>query len=477
MKRTVKKFISVLLVAIMAICAVPLSGLVGFELPGTLAFAAFNTYKLKQLELEVDIPPEYSVITRDTPSTDSVFANLGTTKSALMNQFEKNSIYLNAISNTYNEEIVVTMEENIIDNFSSFSDTMLESIASSLVEEYSDFGAEITSYNIYKHSQAKFIKLYFKIQSESVFGIQYYTVYGGKAINITLRSYEDRGTYTEFYRQTRAIETIVNSVRFDQNPPTSKLEEDTSSFIYTDTDSGISFTIPANWEQKELNGDRKHLDAKFVSTKESDCVIIFGSTDMWEAMPSSEKNGYSRKDLDNSLFTKSDIAEMYGTTEDKISVVSYNGVQYYKGEMTKSLDESGFNLSITTTQLTYINDGWMYMFQFGGTDGHSLYSDFESLVSSIKYPSALDSSNEASTNQKNILNAAIVFGVIILLAVGTITLFIMLRRKKRLRQNTSKQEITDVYTANLLCRNCNHQLPPDSEFCHMCGAKVTKEDV
>jgi hypothetical protein len=302
-------------------------------------------------------------------------------------------------------------------------------------------------------------------------------VYGGKAINFTLRSYEDRGTYTEFCRQTRAIETIVNSVRFDQNPPTSKLEEDTSSFIYTDTDSGISFTIPANWKQKDFTENREYLDAKFVSTKDAGCVIIFGCTDMWNELSYSEKLGYSRKDINNSFLNKSDIAEIYGVSEDEISFVTYNGVQYYKGEISTSTEEYGLEFSLTTTQLVRIDNGWMYTFQFSGTDGHSLYSDFESLVSSIKYPSALDSSNETSTNQKNILNAAIVLGVIILLAVGTITLFIMLRRKKRLRQNTSKQEITDVSTANLLCRNCNHQLPPDSEFCHMCGAKVTKEDV
>ena len=151
MKRTVKKFISVLLVAIMAICAVPLSGLVGFELPGTLAFAAFNTYKLKQLELEVAIPSEYSVITRDTPSTDSVFANLGTTKSALMNQFEKNSIYLNAISNTYNEEIVVTMQKNSTDDFRTLSDMALEVLASNLKTEYTKYGYNITNFEIYQH--------------------------------------------------------------------------------------------------------------------------------------------------------------------------------------------------------------------------------------------------------------------------------------------------------------------------------------
>ena len=131
-------------------------------------------------------------------------------------------------------------------------------------------------------------------------------------MNFTLRSYANDVTYTESLAQDITIEAVVKNIKFYNAPLVSETQKDkdATSFVYTDNDSGITFTVPDNWEQKELNGDRKHLDAKFVSTKESDCVIIFGSTDMWEAMPSSEKNGYSRKDLDNSLFTKSDIAEM-----------------------------------------------------------------------------------------------------------------------------------------------------------------------
>ena len=74
----------------------------------------------------------------------------------------------------------------------------------------------------------------------------------------------------------------------------------------------MKFTVPDNWKQKEFTGDREYLDAKFVSTKEAGCIIIFGCVDIWEQMPSSEKSGYNRIDVNNSFFSKSDIAEMYG---------------------------------------------------------------------------------------------------------------------------------------------------------------------
>lgn len=439
-------------------------------------FATSNTYSVNELGLDITIPSGYTVITRDTPESAPIFNELGITKSAMIDHFESNNIYLNAISDTDNEEIVVTMQSNSVADFRLLSDTALNAIASQLKEEYIDYGYNVTSYEIYQHSQAKFIKLVFTDTESTIRGIQFYTVHDGKAMNFTLRSYQNDRTFTKWSMQRTTIKTIVDSIVYHNEVSTTKVQgiEETSSFVYTDNDSGITFTVPDNWKQKELNGDRKHLDAKFVSTKESDCVIIFGSTDMWEAMPSSEKNGYNRKDINNSSFTKSDIAEMYGITEDKISVVTYNGVQYYKGEMTKSLDESGFNLSVTTTQLIYINDGWMYMFQFGGTDSHALYSDFEELLNSVSYPSALNSSDNNISNPKSDFKTVFGLCVFVLLIAGATIMAIIYHKKRNSTQNTTTPEITDTSSIDILCPKCGEPLPSDSAFCHLCGAKITE---
>ena len=125
-------------------------------------FAASSTYDLDELELQVTIPSGYSVITRDTPAGDPIFSNLGTTKSAIMEQFEAGNIYLNAISDTYNEEVVVTMMENSLSNFSLLSDTALETLASALVDQYVNYGINVSNFEIYHHSQAKFVSLYFR---------------------------------------------------------------------------------------------------------------------------------------------------------------------------------------------------------------------------------------------------------------------------------------------------------------------------
>lgn len=224
--------------------------------------AASNTYDLDELELQVTIPNGYSVITRDTPSNDPIFSDLGTTKSALINQFESSNIYLNAISDTYNEEVVVTMVQNSIINFSLLSDTSLNALASTLVNQYTNYGINVSKYEIYQHSQAKFIRLYFTDIGKTVYGLQYYTIYDGKAINFTMRSYE--GSLSS--RQETAIKTIVDSIKYDKAPPVADQGEDTNSFIHSDSDSGVTFTVPTNWKQEELTKDREFIDVKFVST-------------------------------------------------------------------------------------------------------------------------------------------------------------------------------------------------------------------
>lgn len=452
------------------------------------ALAAVDTYELSELELEITIPSEYTVITRDISASDPIFSELGITKSDLISQFETSSIYLNALSHTYNEEIVVTMTENGLSNFNSLSDTTLNILISTLSKQFADYGINVSKYEIYQHSQTKFVRLYFTDTANTVHGVQYYTIYNGKAMNFTMRSY----TGSLSSRQEATIEAVVDSIEYNNILSSTDSIEETNSFIYTDTDSGVTFTFPENWKQEEFFKDREFIDAKFVSTKEEDCIIIFGSTDMWGQMSVSERAGYIREDLNNSFLTKSDIAEMYNTTTDKISIVTYNDIQYYKGEITQSFDVYGLDISLTMTQLIYIDNGWMYTFQFGGTSEHELYSDFESLLNSVQYPVLSDISDagvikQTSSESNSPDDHSNQATVVILLSIVVIVLMVILIFLKK----NSGKDIQASYpypphynTANpvppnnsestILCKNCGQPLPPDSAFCYMCGSKIDK---
>ena len=474
------------------IFAVALTVLLFLVMPFNISvFAVSNTYDLDELELQVTIPNGYSVITRDTPANDPIFSTLGITKSALVSQFETSNIYLNAISDTYNEEIVVTNMKNDLSNFSLLSDTVLNTFAATLVNQYSDYGISVSKYEIYQHSQAKFIKVYFTDTANSVYGLQYYTIYDGKAMNFTMRSYE--GNISS--RQETTIKTVVDSIKYDKAPPVADQGEDTNSFIYTDTDSGVTFTVPANWKQEAFSKDREFIDAKFVSTKEDGALIIYGSTDMWSMMSASDKVGYTRSDLNNSAFTKTDIAEMFSATADEISVVTYNGIQYYKCELTGSQEAYGLDFSITMTELVYIDNGWMYTFQFGGTSTHKLYSDFESLLNSVQYPTisnvaGVGSSNTSSltdsTSNNSDSSSGAIAVILLLLIIAIIVVSVIIYNKKNNKTvntvnhtpnyNEFMPEPTNSMETTIYCKKCGQSLLSDSDFCHMCGTKIFKDD-
>lgn len=437
----------------------------------TTVFAASSTYNMPEMGLRVTIPPGYSVITRNTPATDPIFNRLGINGHELINHFESSGIYLSAVSDVYNEEIVVTMTEGTLDNFGTLSDTTLNALASTIVNEYTKYGVSVLKYDIYQHSQAKFIRVYLADAANSVHGLQYYTTYGGKAMNFIMRSYQ--GAISS--RQESVTKTLVDSIKYNSDPPIVDSGGDTASFEYTDIDSGVKFTVPSNWKQEAFSQDRQFIDAKFVSTKEAGCTMFFGGNDLWAAMPDADKIGYVRSDIDNSIFTKEDIAEMYEISADKVSLYSYNGVEYYRCEVTDSVEVGELDVSLTMTQMIYVDNGWMYMFQFGGTSTHKLYSDFEDLLRSVEYPVAsyevyeTDWDDEmrgeteySDDDDKNHNGGMLIILGLIFSGAAVIIIFVCVKRTKNKK----------VAVQTMLCPHCGQNLPSDSDFCHICGTKI-----
>lgn len=394
---------------------------------GVTAVAAPADYKIENMELTVKIPDGYSVVTRDTAENDPAFKKQGTTKDELMKRFESEGIYLLAKSDEYDEEIVFTMDGNVIDNFSLLSDTVLETMALSLAEQFAELNIEVTNREIYQHKQAKFIVISYKNAEDGTNSIQYYTVYGSKAINITLNS-EGENTAENAARQAQAIKAVVDGVKFDKAPPAAKPAEETDAFSFTDADSGVTFTVPANWKQEAFEEEKEYLDAKFESVKEPGCLIMFGSTDLWEKLSEADKKTYARADVNNSYFTKANIAGMFGLKEEDVSVVTYNGIQYYMCEYTASVS-AGF--AVKATQLIYVDNGRMYLYQFGGASNHKLFSDFEALLNSVEYESPVTEESVTAQEKDPIEELAVTVIVSIGIVAVLIAVIILVIKKKK----------------------------------------------
>ena len=429
--------------------------------------AASSKYTIPDLDLTLSIPTEYDVFTLDMSSNDPLFSDYGTTKADLDAQLAASNIYLNAISTIRNEEIVVTMTDSPLTNLNGMGDTTLMTLASALVDEYANYGITVTDYDVYHHDQLTFIQIYFHDTGKTVYGLQFYTVSNEQAMNFTLRSYEGSISST----QKNTIYAIVDSIRLNYEVEAMPTAEASPTFVHTDKDTGLTFTVPEAWSKISLTEQRDYLDAKFASTEDPGLVILYGSTDLWSELPASERAGYSRSDFSSELFTKQDIADIFGTSKYLVDDVTYGGVHYFKVVTTTEKQATGLSVSVTMTQLFRVENGWGYTFQFGGDENSPYYSDFVSLIKSAEYPEV--------SNSVSFVPIIIVL-VILSVAIVAVVFIVRNRKEKKIVPETPNlpgrsTQTTVITNSNRFCHMCGTKIPGDSMFCHKCGAQTGKE--
>lgn len=466
-----------------------------------------TTYELDALDMSIELPDDYIVFTRDMAASDPNYAQFGFSKEQVDAMLEESNTYFDALLPDASREIAVTMIDMPMEDFNQFSDTTLSALDSEWQTAAESYGATYIKSELYQHEQAKFVKIYTSspFNDQTMYTLQYYTVCNRQAISIALRSYAGKITS----ENEDELQRIVDSADFRGAKSLDKAGLETGPFTYTDTEAGLSFTVPAHWSQEELSEERETLDAKFVSTQELGLCILYGSVDAWEEIPEYERVGRSRAEFDNSAFTAmdfSDAAKEWGVEDAKVSTVDYGDKMYYAVEGTCGSQAYGLDISAPVFILMRAENGYLFQFWFMGEFDNPYYDDFVSLVSSARYPSAmaddLDRYDEPMTTNKPIAtnkpvtankpapsgSAGIIVALICVavLVAGGVVAFLLIRREKAKKQSVCA-EYTDAGESETgwtpaqgaetrivirFCHKCGSELAPNSRFCNQCGVEI-----
>lgn len=171
------------------------------------------------------------------------------------------------------------------------------------------------------------------------------------------------------------------------------------SFIYTDSITKISFTVPQGWKEKAHSKEYDVFIAEFVPDEEDGTCILYGWSDVWFELSDSDKKVLTRADLGNDNLSKELVAETSGLNKSEVSTVTYNGKTYYTYSTRNSTESYGATLKNTITYLTYLDNGYVYSFLYSISNNYSgyHYSDFEKIIKSINYPQTTKTFNATDT--------------------------------------------------------------------------------
>ncbi|PWM43850.1 MAG: hypothetical protein DBX47_06520 [Clostridiales bacterium] len=175
-----------------------------------------NHYKIKNLHIDIAIPDDYIVFTRDVTNEDPNLQYLVYNADELKKIFINGCIYLNAmyLSDTDVHEILVTMKnDKCYRDFISYNMEKLAEEGKKINIE--EDGVKYTYLDVYATSNAKYIVLEYSgnVNNQQVSGIVYNTSCNGQSISIKILNYTGAITDT----QKNKIRSIVDNVVFDRN--------------------------------------------------------------------------------------------------------------------------------------------------------------------------------------------------------------------------------------------------------------------
>ena len=173
-------------------------------------------YTIEELGLEVSLPEDYCVFTRDMPEDDVLFTRFGVTQGQMQSHLEEWDYYLMCTDIDWTVRLYLVVEPVDDEDFHSISDQDLEKVKEGSVQELERQGATVLSAEIYEHPQTRFIVTRETIEEPGTGEmdvIQGATAYNGRSFVFTMGS---EGELKEEHEDM--FLTMLNDLRFTQPP-------------------------------------------------------------------------------------------------------------------------------------------------------------------------------------------------------------------------------------------------------------------
>lgn len=176
--------------------------------------AESTSYVLDDVGITITLPEGHMAFTREIDDADPNLAAWGTTKESQLDLMEQLNQYLRIRDTAQSYEITVTMEIRNNKNLNDCTDTELQEFLAHNKEALASTDIIDPSCELFDHAQTRFLKAVYPAttSSDQFCGVHYYTVYGGKDINILLRSLT--GSYDP--SMDTILRTIIDGIQFHE---------------------------------------------------------------------------------------------------------------------------------------------------------------------------------------------------------------------------------------------------------------------
>lgn len=202
--------------------------LAGSLLCGSVQAAPAGTYSVEELRMEITAPEGYHVFDVDTVVGDPDILAWGLDGAQIAQTMKAGNIYLEIVPEDLSWELCLIMTESEdfqpIFDFNLFDGEYFDQAMDEISEEYEKMGLNIQNWSLWQGKQAKFmiIDTSQAVQGGEILRRQFYTIYNGQAINLTMISY--LGVITDEMAELQ--KTVVESAHFTETltPPQEALD-------------------------------------------------------------------------------------------------------------------------------------------------------------------------------------------------------------------------------------------------------------